>query len=242
MIPRSLSSTPDPGNTGVGIFYEIANAINFTSSPHFIGFNKITMEDFFTKLIWLQALGTVFGVIQVLMARKNNVHNYLFGIVSILISIWVHYQSKLYADILLSLYYLIMSIYGWFFWKFGKQKKESPISYANKTEYLKAFGIVLTCFAFMSYWLKFHTNSDVPFWDAGVSAFAWAGMWFMAKRKMENWIFLNISNAISIPLLFYKELYIYAGLTIFLFAVGTSGYFKWRKIIKNDERTRFAKA
>jgi nicotinamide mononucleotide transporter len=94
----------------------------------------------------------------------------------------------------------------------------------------------------MSYWLRFHTDSDVPFWDAAVSGFAWAGMWLMAKRKMENWIFLNISNSIAIPLLIYKELYIYAGLTIFLFIVGTSGYFKWRKIIKNEKRQQAASA
>lgn len=200
------------------------------------------MEDFFTQLIWLQVLGTTFGVVQVLMARKNNVHNYLFGIVSIFISIWVHYQSKLYADIILSLYYLIMSIYGWFYWKFGRQKEESPISYSSKSEHLQALGIVLTCFCLMSYWLKLHTNSDVPFWDAAVSAFAWAGMWLMAKRKMENWIFLNISNTIAIPLLIYKELYVYAALTIFLFIVGTSGYFKWRKLVKNDRRTQAASA
>ena len=191
------------------------------------------IEDFFTQLTWLQAIGTTFGVVQVLLARKNNIDNYLFGIVSILISLWVLYQSKLYADIILNLYYLVMSIYGWFFWKFGKEKEETPISYSSKLEHLKALGIVLVCFAGMSYWLRFHTNSDVPLWDAGVSAFAWAGMWLMAKRKIENWIFLNISNAISIPLLIHKELYIYAGLTIFLFIVGTSGYFKWRKIIKN---------
>lgn len=147
---------------------------------------------------------------------------------------WVLYRAKLYADILLNLYYLVMSIYGWFYWKFGKQKDEAPISYSDKTEILKAAGIVIVCFTLMIYWLKYHTNSDVPYWDASVSAFAWAGMWLMAKRKMENWIFLNISNIISIPLLFYKELYIYAGLTIFLFMVGTSGYFKWQKIIKND--------
>ena len=190
------------------------------------------IEDFFTQLTWLQAIGTTFGVVQVLLARKNNIDNYQFGIVAILISLWVLYQSKLYADIILNLYYLLMSIYGWFFWKFGKEKEETPISYSSKLEHLKALGIVLVCFTGMSYWLRFHTNSDVPLWDAGVSAFAWAGMWLMAKRKMENWIFLNISNAISIPLLIYKELYIYAGLTIFLFIVGTSGYFKWRKIIK----------
>jgi len=193
------------------------------------------MENFFTHLMGLQALGTVFGVVQVLLARNNNIHNYLFGITSILIGIWVLYQTKLYADIILHLYYLVMSIYGWFYWKFGVQKEETPISYADKTEQIKAISIVLVCFALMVYWLRFHTNSDVPIWDAAVSAFAWAGMWLMAKRKMENWIYLNISNIISIPLLLYKELYIYAGLTIFLFVVGTSGYFKWKKIIIDDK-------
>lgn len=133
-----------------------------------------------------------------------------------------------------------MSIYGWFYWKFGKQKEQAPISYATKIEYIKSFGIVIICFGLLSYWLSFHTNSDVPIWDALVVSFAWAGMWLMAKRKMENWIFLNISNTVSIPLLFYKELYIYAGLTIFLFIVGISGYFKWKKIIKDGSRKQSA--
>ena len=90
--------------------------------------------------------------------------------------------------------------------------------------------------------MTFHTDSDVPIWDAVVSAFAWAGMWLMAKRKIENWIYLNISNIISIPLLFYKELYIYAGMTVFLFIMGTSGYLKWRKIMRKEEGGVYAAA
>lgn len=190
----------------------------------------------------LQVLGTTFGVSQVLLARKNNINNYFFGILSVLISIWVLYQSRLYADILLHLYYLVMSIYGWYYWKFGKRQKDAPISFANKSEHIKASGIVVGCFILMVYWLRYHTNSDVPYWDAVVSAFAWAGMWLMAKRKIENWIYLNISNIISIPLLFYKELYVYAGLTIFLFIVGTSGYFKWRKIAENGKTVQYSGA
>ncbi|MCK0188420.1 nicotinamide riboside transporter PnuC [Arenibacter sp. F20364] len=200
------------------------------------------MENFFTHLTGLQAIGTVLGVVQVLLARNNNIHNYLFGIASILIGVWVLYQTKLYADIILHLYYLVMSIYGWLYWKYGRQKEETPITYANKAEQIKAVGIVIACFTLMVYWLRYHTNSDVPIWDAAVSAFAWAGMWLMAKRKMENWIYLNISNIISIPLLIYKELYIYAGLTIFLFTVGTSGYFKWRKIVMHDTSRQTAGA
>lgn len=200
------------------------------------------IEDFIFNLTWFQFLGTIFGITQVLLARKNNVHNYLFGIVSILLSMWVLYQSKLYADILLNLYYLVMSIYGWFYWKFGKQKDPAPISYSDRTEQITAVGIVIVCFTLMFYWLKYYTNSDVPYWDASVSAFAWAGMWLMAKRKMENWIYLNISNIISIPLHIYKDLYIYAGLTIFLFIVGISGYLKWRKIVRDETRTQYSGA
>ncbi|WP_051253997.1 nicotinamide riboside transporter PnuC [Arenibacter latericius] len=197
------------------------------------------IADFLTNLTVLEALGTAFGVTQVLLARNNNVNNYLFGIVSILLGIYVLYHSKLYADILLSLYYFVMSIYGWVYWKFGKHKEEAPISGSTTQDHLKALGIVLGCFLLMAYWLRYHTNSDVPFWDAIVVAFAWAGMWLMAKRKLENWIYLNISNIISIPLLFYKGLYIYAGLTIFLFMVGTSGYLKWRSIVRNERQEKY---
>ena len=104
------------------------------------------MADFLSPIIILQWLGTAFGITQVLLARKNNISNYLFGIISILIGMWVLYVSKLYADILLNFYYLVMSVYGWFYWKFGKQKEEVPISYATFLEHLKAFGIVVGCF------------------------------------------------------------------------------------------------
>ncbi len=200
------------------------------------------IEDFFSHLTFLQIPGTAFGIVQVLLARKNNIDNYLFGIFAILISIWVRYRSQLYGDILLDLYYLGMSVYGWIYWKFGKRNKETHISYSSKQEHIAAMGIVVGCFILMAYWLRFHTDSDVPYWDAIVSAFAWAGMWLMAKRKMENWIYLNISNLIAVPLLFYKELYVYAGLTIFLFIVGVSGYIEWRKIFKNEEKERYTAA
>ncbi len=200
------------------------------------------IEEFLTELTWLEGLGTLFGIVQVILARQNNINTYLFGIVAILMSMWVLYQSALYADILLHMYYLVMSIYGWLYWKYGKQKAEAPISNSSQQEHLKAILIVLGCFALMSYWLNFHTDSDVPIWDATVSAFAWAGMWLMAKRKIENWIYLNISNIISIPLLIYKDLYIYAGMSVFLFIMGTSGYLKWRKLMSEENGNAYATA
>ncbi|SIQ38055.1 nicotinamide mononucleotide transporter [Chryseobacterium indoltheticum] len=190
------------------------------------------MQDILQQTTWQEWLGVFFSVFQVLLARKNNSNNYLFGIAGISLTLYVMIQSKLYAEFTLNLYYLVMSIYGWLYWKFGKRKSETTISETTKNEKLITAGIVLGTFAVFCFFLTNFTDSDVPILDSLVSAFAWAGMWLMARRKIENWVLLNISNIIAIPLLIHKGLYLYAVLTAFLFIVAISGYLEWRKIIK----------
>jgi len=190
------------------------------------------MQDILQQTTWQEWLGVFFSVFQVLLARKNNSNNYLFGIAGISLTLYVMIQSKLYAEFTLNLYYLVMSIYGWLYWKFGKRKSETTISETTNNEKLITAGIVLGTFAVFYFFLTNFTDSDVPILDSLVSAFAWAGMWLMARRKIENWILLNVSNIIAIPLLIHKGLYLYAVLTAFLFIVAISGYLEWRKIIK----------
>ncbi|WP_124640873.1 nicotinamide riboside transporter PnuC [Amniculibacterium aquaticum] len=189
------------------------------------------MQDIFLKTTIFEWLGVILSIFQVLLARKNYVHNYLFGIAGIVLSMLVMFRAKLYAEFTLNIYYLVMSIYGWLFWKFGKEKTEVAISQTNHSEKLKAGGIVVLSFGIFYYFLTHFTNSDVPIWDSLVSAFAWSGMWLMAKRKIENWILLNVSNIISIPLMFHKDLYLYGLFSIFLFCAGVAGYLHWKKLL-----------
>lgn len=190
------------------------------------------MQEILQQTTWQEWLGVFFSVVQVLLARKNNSNNYLFGIAGIILSLYVMFSAKLYAEFTLNLYYLMMSIYGWLYWKFGKQKAETPISETSRQEKLVMAGIVGGTFCLFWGFLTHFTDSDVPVLDSLVSAFAWAGMWLMARRKIENWILLNMSNIIAIPLLIHKGLYLYSILTVFLFIVAVSGYLEWRKIIK----------
>ena len=191
------------------------------------------MQEILQQTTLPEWFGVFFSIFQVLLARKNNSNNYLFGIAGISLTLYVMMQSKLYAEFTLNLYYLVMSIYGWLYWKFGKQQSETKISETTNQEKLITAGIVVGTFSLFYIFLTHFTDSDVPVLDSLVSAFAWAGMWLMARRKIENWILLNVSNIIAIPLLIHKELYLYAGLTAFLFVVAISGYIEWRKIIKS---------
>lgn len=193
---------------------------------------------FYTQVLetgWLQWLAVILGVAEVLFARVNNIWLYPTGIVGTLLSIYILLQAGLYADSLLNVYYVAMSIYGWWYWVKKQNLPPVKISSCTKQDWLVVVVISVGGFVLLAAALKGLTPSTVPYWDAWVSSTAWAGMWLLAKRKTENWLLLNISNAFAIPLLFYKQLPMFAVLTVFLFIIAVQGYFEWRKIARNQQ-------
>jgi nicotinamide mononucleotide transporter len=170
------------------------------------------------------------GVAEVLFAKANKIWLYPTGILGTLLSIYVLFAAGLYAESLLNGYYVVMSVYGWWYWVKKKHQPPVKITFCDRGDWVKTLGIVGVSFAVLAVLLARYTPSSVPYWDAWVSATAWAGMWLLAKRKVENWVLLNISNAFAVPLLLYKQLPLYAGLTVFLFVVAVFGYFDWRKV------------
>jgi len=195
------------------------------------------MQLFITQLKetdWLQWVGLVLGVSEVLLARANKIALYPAGIAATAISIYVLWTSGLFAECLLSAYYIVMSVYGWWYWIKKKNLPKVKVSYSTQKEWGIVAAIALGGYVILFFILKYFTPSTVPHWDAWVSSTAWAGMWLLARRKIENWILLNISNLFAIPLLFHKQLPLYGCLTIFLFLVAIQGYFSWRKTIRQE--------
>lgn len=183
---------------------------------------------------WLEIIGVFFGILQVLNARKNRPVTYVYGIISVLITIYIFYHEGWYAETVLNLYYLVMSFYGLYVWQFQtKNQKAIPIAFASSREKWISAGIILVAFITFYTVITTFTESRDVLWDALVASFAWAGMWLMAKRKVENWLVLNISNLIAIPLQIYREKYFYAGLTLFLTIVAFVSYVEWRKQLQS---------
>ena len=179
----------------------------------------------------LEWLAVGLGVLEVLYAKANNILLYPIGIAATALSIALLYSVGLYAESLLNGYYVVMSGYGWYFWIRKKSQPPVPITRCNVKDWKIILSISIGGFFILSFLLQKFTTSDVPYWDAWVSGTAWAGMWLLARRKIENWILLNISNAFAIPLLFHKQLPMFAALTIFLFVIAIFGYIQWPSII-----------
>ncbi|OSZ82097.1 hypothetical protein CAP35_02165 [Chitinophagaceae bacterium IBVUCB1] len=190
-------------------------------------------EQFYTQLQAtkpVEFVAVLFGMISVILANRNNVLLYPTGIISTVLYMWIMAKVGLYAESLLNLYYFIMSIYGWAIWSIRKEN-ENPASISHNTfkDWMITVTICIIGAGVLYFVLSRYTDSTVPMLDAIVSATAWAGMWLLAKHKIENWLLLNISNAIAIPLYIYKGIPFTAFLTLFLFIVAIFGYFRWKK-------------
>ena len=185
---------------------------------------------------WQEWLSTIFQIASVWYAKKNDVKVYPTGIIGVLLAAYLYFfvaQPPLYADAILNLYYFLMSIYGWYNWV--QKKNETvvyPISWCNAAELKIGFIIFVVGWAAIYYLLIHVTDSNTPVLDALVSASAVTSMWWMAKRKIENWIAWIASNLIAIPLNFYKGFMLFTLMYILFLWLAVLGYSEWKKQLK----------
>ncbi len=187
-------------------------------------------------MTWYEAVAVFFGLLSVWYAKKENILVFPTGIVSVLIYVYICFGARLYADMGINAYYFVMSVYGWYVWSgHGYEKDKKPISTNSLKENGWGLAILLGSFLLLHYVLSEHTDSDVPFWDALTTAFAFTAMWLMAKKKIENWIAWIITDFISIPLYFYKG-YILTSFQFLVFLIiAVAGYMAWRKTLKQQK-------
>lgn len=200
-----------------------------------------------TYQIVLEVIATLFGLLSVFFSIKKNIWVYPTGIISTVLYVYILFKFGLLGDMMINFYYTVMSIYGWFLWsKSSKDHIHVEVSWATKKEWVFAsvlFVISLLLVTLVYYYKPFIDNQfsmknvelglyhlDWANWlDVIVTAIFLVGMWLMAKRKIENWIFWIVGDIVCVPMMIYKGLGI-TSIQFFVFtAMAIIGYFEWKK-------------
>lgn len=183
--------------------------------------------------IILEIVAVIFGLLSVWYAKKDNILVFPTGLVSTSIFVYLLWKWTLWGDMMINGYYFVMSIYGWYHWTRKKgDTVEFPISKISSSE--KRIAIILFIFTVAFVVSVYHYFDKFTTWYAYVDTFItgifFVGMWLMAKRKVENWIFWIIGDVISIPLYFAKG-YTFTSFQYIVFTVvAIFGYLEWKKI------------
>jgi len=188
--------------------------------------------------IFLEITAVFFGLLSVWYAKKDNILVFPTGLVSTFIYAYLLWQWNLLGDSMINVYYFVMSIYGWYHWTRKKGDiDEFPVSIMTKKEKVMGVFIFIATLFFVTvvylYFNKF--TSWYSYLDTILTAIFFVGMWLMAKRKIENWIFWIIGDLLSIPLYFAKG-YTFTSLQYLVFTIiAVYGYLEWKKILNNSK-------
>jgi nicotinamide mononucleotide transporter len=195
--------------------------------------------DTYTTLnIVLEITAVIFGLFSVWFAKKDNILVFPTGLVSTFIYAYLLWQWELLGDSMINVYYFIMSIYGWYHWTRKKGDViEFPIATMTNKEKITAIIIFVSTIVFVIivylYFNKF--TNWYSYVDTFLTAVFFVGMWLMAKRKIENWIFWIIGDIISIPLYFAKG-YTFTSFQFLIFTIiAVYGYLEWKEILNNSK-------
>ncbi|GAA4804196.1 nicotinamide riboside transporter PnuC [Litoribaculum gwangyangense] len=197
-------------------------------------------SDYETLDIVLEIVAVIFGFLSVWYSKKNSVSVFPTGMISTIIFVYLLFKWELLGDMMINAYYFIMSVYGWYIWtRKIDEIHVTPISTTTFNEKRVSIAIFFATllFVYLVYKAFGKWTSWVAYVDTITTAIFFVGMWLMARRKIENWVFWIIGDVISVPLYFYKGFtftsFQYLGFTV----IAIFGYLAWKKNLNNNLQT-----
>jgi len=205
------------------------------------------MSDFFEQVLktaasfdLLELSGLIFGILTVWFLIKQSIWTWPFGILYILVSFVVFWNARLFGDLILHIFFLILNIYGWYYWIYGKKEEDSflKITTLKIGQSVLIFTITLLSIYVFGFFLiqlpKYIENfpsPSLPYWDASTSMLSVTAMWLTAKKKIENWHYWFVVDVLATGIYIYKTLYFYSLLYFIYIIMAVLGYLAWKKTL-----------
>ena len=187
-----------------------------------------------TTQIVLEFLAFVFGIASVFYAKKENILVYPTGLVSTVITVYLLYQAKYFADMTMNVYYSVMSVYGWYKWTSKSNGPDLEITRTTHRE--KVIGVLLfiaTALITFLVYKFFDYKLEIPnYIDIFTSGLFFTAMWYMALKKIENWTLWIIGDCIVVPLFAYRGLWMLSLQYLIFTILAIMAYLEWKRTLQ----------
>lgn len=197
-------------------------------------------DGYTTFVLVLELIAVTLGFFSVVFSAQNKIWLYPTGLVSTGIFIYLMFTANLYGDLIVNIFYFYMSAYGWLLWSRLSGGEALTITHATPKDNQKCimiFGVSVIFATAIYLWF----NMFGPWWayvDIFTTGLFFVGMWLLAKRKIENWIYLIIGDIIVVPLFFYKGLVFTAIFYVVLTTIAIFGYRAWNRTLLSSKQAQ----
>lgn len=189
-----------------------------------------SIQQAISAMSFWEILAVALALLYLLLAMKENIWCWVAGFCSTLIYLFLFYQHQLFSETLLQIFYLAISIYGWWQWRkidgINDEKIVTTLSWQHHFS-IMAGGAILTYI--LGTFTFTYLNAALPFVDATTTVFAVITTYLVTQKKLENWLYWIVIDSISIYMYWYKALYLTALLFVLYVVLSVLGYQAWKK-------------
>lgn len=211
-------------------------------------------------LSYIEAVGTVAGLLCILLASFEKTINYLFGLINVTLFAVIFFQIQLYANLLLQVFFFGANIYGWYAWSrmSSAQEAELKIRWLSLPKALTTLVISILAIIFLTQnidvvfgrlatWAVellnlFGANLTLPildpdafpFWDSTMTVLSVVAMILMTRKYVENWLLWVVINVISVVIFFIQGVYAMSLEYLILLGIALNGSRLWIKSAKQN--------
>ncbi|MFZ0280746.1 MAG: nicotinamide riboside transporter PnuC [Bacteroidales bacterium] len=200
---------------------------------------------------WIEIFGVASGIIYVILEIRQKLWLWPVGIITSAVYIWIFFTGKLYADMSLQVYYLVISCVGWYWWirgagrrgegeRGGRGEGETEGRREEETKGMRVTrlklrtgltlgGVFIVIYTGIWLFLTRLTDSPVPVWDAFITSMSVVATWMLARKIYEHWFLWLIVNSVSVLLFIIKGLYPTVILYMIYFLMSFAGLKEWKK-------------
>jgi nicotinamide mononucleotide transporter len=191
----------------------------------YLGFYKI-----------VEILGALCSIVYSLLLMREKTIGWLFGILSSLLGIVLFFETRLYAQALISIYYAAIGVYSWYYW-LRADKRDEHIHRWKLRQHLSWIALFCILSLASAFFFERYTDSSSPYLDSFLTLFGFLASVKEARKIMTSWIYWLVINAFSVLLYFNQELYFYAAMMIVYAVICIPGYLSWRRIYYSTHPT-----
>ena len=177
----------------------------------------------------MEVLGLISGILCVWLLIKENIWTFPIGLFYALITVVVVYNERLFADVVLNLYYVGMNAFGWYFWLFGGRTRRSQSGLEVGLISLKLIAVmvllVLGGTLLMGWAFATYSNADLAYADSFTTFASFVAMYLAAKKYLESWYLWFVVDVVQVALYLVKGIELYALLYLVYLAMA---YWGWR--------------
>lgn len=183
--------------------------------------------------------GALLGLMYIFFSIRQHIFTWPTGLLTSLLYTVVFFRSGFYADMGLQVYYVVVSLYGWYYWLKGGRNNgnsdgQAPVRKTPRKFILAGLiGTVVIYIVLVAVLINF-TDSTIPYMDSLTTALSITATWMLARKYIEHWLIWIFVDLFSAGLYVYKQLWPTAILFLVYTVMAVLGYIAWKKELKTQ--------